>query len=122
MDLYDWPAELPQDAYTDSGPTIAPDSNVIRTAMTTGPAKVRRRFTATTSQIAITLEMSEADTAILEDFVINKLNEVDQFNWKKFDTDGEPAVYRFPDGWSSVKKQWYGEDVWTVTMALELMP
>lgn len=121
MDLYDWPEELPQDAYTDAGPTLAPDSNVIRTSMTTGPAKVRRRFTATTSQITVTLEMSEAETAILEDFVVNKLNEVDQFNWKKFNT-GEPAVYRFPNGWSSVKQQWYGEDVWTVTMDLELMP
>jgi hypothetical protein len=121
MDLYDWPAELPQDIYTPSGPTLAPDANVVRTNMTTGPAKARRRFTATTSQIAITLEMSEAQTAILEDFVINKLHEVDQFNWKKFNT-GEPAVYRFPNGWSSVKQQWYGEDIWTVTMALELMP
>lgn len=82
---------------------------------------MRRRFTAVPSDVTVGLELCESEIAILEDFVVNQLSEVDQFTWKKFHT-GEPANYRFPNGWSSVKLQWYAGDLWTVTLALELMP
>lgn len=121
LDLYDWPEGLPQEVFGDNGPTYAPQDNLIRTSVTTGPIKRRRRFTAVPSDVTATVEMSEIQIAILEDFVLNKLNEVDQFNWVKFHT-GEPAVYQFKDGWASVTLTWYAGDVWTVTMALELMP
>ena len=121
LDLYDWPEELPQEVYTDSGPDYAAQDNTIRTANTTGPAKLRKRFSAITADVTVGLEMSESEIAVLEDFVKNKLGETAQFNWIKFHT-GEACRYRFKAGWSSVKLKYFGGDVWTVSMDLELMP
>lgn len=119
--MANWPSNLPQQAYTDSGPSYAGQSNVIRTDMNTGPAKMRRRFTAISADVTVQLEMSEAEIAILENFVKNTLGEVGQFNWVNV-YNGSAAVYRFKEGWSSVKLKWFGNDIWTVSMDLEQMP
>lgn len=121
MDLYDWPEELPQEAFTESGPTYNSTDNTIRSSVTTGPAKLRRRFTAVPADVTATMEMCETEVAILEDFVKNTLGEVNPFNWIKFHT-GEPARYRFKAGWSSVKLTWYAGDVWTVSLDMEMLP
>jgi hypothetical protein len=89
--------------------------------MTTGPAKVRRRFTAQSADVTVQLELNEAEVAILEDFVKDTLGEVGQFNWVNV-YNGQPAVYRFKEGWSSVKLKYYGGDLWTVSMDLEQLP
>lgn len=119
--MADWPSTLPQQVYTDSGPSYSGQSNVIRTDMTTGPAKMRRRFTAISADVTVQLELSEAEIAILENFVKGTLGEVSTFNWTN-PYNGNPAVYRFKEGWSSVKLKWFGNDLWTVSMDLELMP
>lgn len=119
--MADWPTTLPQQIFTEDGPTYGAQSNVIRTDMTTGPAKMRRRFTAQVADVSVQLELSEAEIAILEEFVKETLGETGQFNWVNV-YNGQPATYRFKEGWSSVKLKYFGGDVWTVTMDLEQMP
>lgn len=119
--MADWPSTLPQQAYTDEGPTAQGQSNVIRTPMNTGPAKIRRRFTAIAEDVTLQLEISEAELAVLEDFIKNILGETLPFNWKNPYKDA-PAVFRFKEGWASVKKKWYADDLWTVSMELEMLP
>ena len=63
----------------------------------------------------------EAEIAILENFVKGTLGEGNTFNWTN-PYNGNPAVYRFKEGWSSVKLKWFANDLWTVSMDLELMP
>jgi hypothetical protein len=82
---------------------------------------MRRRFTAQSADVTVQLELSEAEIAILEDFVKNTLGEIGKFNWTNV-YNGQPAIYRFKDGWASVKLKWFGDDVWTVSMDLEQMP
>ena len=120
--MADWPSSLPQDVYVpDDGPTYNQQSNVLRTDMTTGPAKMRRRFTAVPADVTVQIMLSEEEIATLESFVKETLGETGQFNWKKFHT-GTAAVYRFKEGWKSVKLKYSGGDLWTVSMDLELMP
>jgi hypothetical protein len=116
-----WPSNLPQQVYTEDGPTYQGQSNVIRTDMTTGPAKVRRRFTAISADVTAQLELSKSELAILQDFVQNTLGEVDPFNWTN-PYNGTPASFRFKEGWSSVKLKRFANDLWTVSMELEMLP
>jgi hypothetical protein len=116
-----WPTGLPQEVYTDQGPTYTAQDNTVRSSVTSGPAKLRRRFTAVPSDVTVSLQLSEDEIAILETFVKDTLGEVLPFDWVKFHT-GEAAPYRFKAGWSSVKLTWYVGDVWNVSMELECLP
>lgn len=76
-----WPGTLPQtpllEGYTESLP-----NQVIRSQMETGPAKVRRRFTAAIKPFTVNLLMTLAQTVTLETFYETTLNGgVDQFTW-----------------------------------------
>jgi hypothetical protein len=73
------------------------------------------------ADVTVGLEMSETEIAVLENFVKNQLGETAQFNWITFHT-GAPCRYRFKAGWSSVKLKYFGGDLWTVSLELELMP
>jgi hypothetical protein len=116
-----WPSGLPQEVYTDSGPTYDSQDNTIRSSVTSGPAKMRRRFTAVPADVTVGLQLSEAEIAILETFVKTTLGEVLPFDWVNFHT-GATVSYLFKAGWSSVKLTWYVGDIWTVSMALEQLP
>lgn len=120
--MADWPSTLTQEVFADENPpTYNAQSNVVRTDMTTGPAKMRRRFTAVPADVTAQVMMTEAEIAILENFVKVTLGEVSQFNWINFHTR-QPASYRFKNGWNSVKLTWVGDDIWSVAMELEQMP
>ncbi len=117
-----WPRSLPQEWFSqEAPPAYAPVDNTIRTQNSAGPNKLRRKFTAQVENITLTRELSESEIAILEDFVKVKLGEVNRFMWVNF-TTGRPAEYRFVAGWSSVKRTFFGGDVWTVALTLEMMP
>ena len=116
-----WPEDLPQDWYNDSGPQYAPVDNTIRSQVTAGPAKLRRRFTAQTEDVTLSNELTEVQLGRLKCFVKDALGEVGRFAWKDFRTN-QYAEYRFKAGWSSVKTQHLGGDFWTVNLDLELMP
>lgn len=117
-----WPAELPQDWYlADNGPDYKPVDNTIRTSVTSGPAKLRRRFTTSIENLTLTGQLDHHEVETLKNFVQLTLQDVLKFGWKDFRTH-QPAIYRFPAGWSSVETQWFGGDIWTVTMQLEMLP
>lgn len=122
-----WPDTLPQDPFGDDPPKPTPQNVVKRTEVDAPIALQRRRFTARTVSYSvgpITITKEQMDT--LEDFVINTLGEVKQFEWKDF-RKNLPAAYRFPQGWAGVTEQYVGEDAmgtewYEVTLALEMMP
>jgi hypothetical protein len=91
---------------------------MIRSAVDTGPAKQRRRFTAVPKPVTFTLQMSEAEIAILETFRITTLQEVNVFDWIDFKT-GAPATYRFM---APPTFTWDADVIWQVTFNLEQMP
>ena len=116
-----WPVDLPQDWYMpDNGPDYKPVDNTIRTTVTAGPAKLRRRFTATVENLTLTGTLDHQQVKLLKDFVQVTLQEVNKFGWKDMRTH-DSAIYRFPAGWSSVETQWFAGDIWTVTMQLEML-
>lgn len=117
-----WPADLPQDWYlADNGPDYKPVDNTIRSSVTAGPAKLRRRFTAAPENLVLIGQLSEDECNVLEDFVKFTLEETLPFGWKHFRRNC-PAKYRFVAGWSSVETKHFGGDIWTVTMQLEMLP
>lgn len=120
--MVSWPSDLPQDWFLqDNGPDYKPVDNTIRTSVTAGPAKLRRRFTAAPENLVLTGHLDETELQLLKDFVQLTLQEVLPFGWQDFRT-ANPATYRFAAGWSSVQTKHYGGCVWTVTMNLEMLP
>lgn len=62
-----WPSNLPELPEAE-GFSEAPDSGVIRTEMDTGPAKTRRRFTATTCGIKVKYAVTQTQSLIFDSF------------------------------------------------------
>lgn len=67
-----WPASLPQSPLLRGFVETAPDG-LLRTAMDTGPAKTRRRFTAAVRPVKYPLLLTTAQTETLDDFFVNTL-------------------------------------------------
>lgn len=84
MASINWPATLP-DAPILSGYSEKDQDQQLRTAMDIGPPKVRRRFTAYTTECTINLKLTTA----LKDTLMNFYNVTTQagslpFNWDYF--------------------------------------
>ncbi len=62
-----WPATLPQNFEQEGYSELSPDMTV-RTKMDTGPAKVRRRFTAAPYPMSGTMRMTKDQTVDLDTF------------------------------------------------------
>ena len=123
MDNPVWPDTLPQVRYwPDNGtPSYEPQDNTIRTSVTAGPAKLRRRFTAVPETCKIQLWLTTDQLATLKDFVQNVLGDVLPFTWVDFRND-QQANYRFPKGWASVTHKFDSGDIWMANIELELLP
>lgn len=67
-----WPSSLPQFVLRD-GYNRSPRSNVIRTEMDTGPAKVRRRSTFKTFTLNVTMAMDVTELNTFESFFDSNL-------------------------------------------------
>jgi hypothetical protein len=65
-----WPLSLPQFVLA-AGYGESPPNTVIRTEMSAGPAKVRRRSTAGVRPIACQVRLSHAQRAILDAFFVD---------------------------------------------------
>jgi hypothetical protein len=85
-----------------------------------GPAKVRRRFTAVPEDVTIQMILSEAEMATLKDFIVNTLLYVLPFTWVDFRTN-VAANYRLKNG-QLPSEEHYGDDMWMVSLDLELLP
>ncbi|MEN6538924.1 MAG: hypothetical protein ABFC67_04865 [Mizugakiibacter sp.] len=114
-----WPATLPP-PIADNSTAYSGVSNVLRTEMDAGVAKVRRRFTAVATPFACTLRLTQAQYQTLITFYATTLQDALPFDWTDFRT-GVTATYRFvqrPAGQyiqGSVNR-------WQVTLQLELLP
>lgn len=117
-----WPASLPKEWYD---PNTPPDyqgqDNTIRSQVT-GPAKIRRRFTATPEDVTLVNTLTEDQLDLLEGFVKDTLFETGKFSWIDHTKTGRYVDYRFKAGWSSVHRVHAGGEMWTVTLTLEQMP
>lgn len=93
--------------------------NVIRSDMDVGPAKVRRRYTATIKQYGLRMVLTKAQIATLETFIDSTLGGgALTFDWVDHRT-GAAATYRFI---GRPAYQTIGAEYWSADMALELLP
>jgi hypothetical protein len=112
-----WPASLPQDLEQAGHFEAAPDT-VIRSEMSTGAQKIRRRFTAAPVPIPGKQLMTTAQVATLRTFYVTTLGGgALPFDWKLPRT-GTTTTFRFlkPPKWSPASP------LWEVQLALEAMP
>ena len=123
MAAIDWPAGLPQKLLV-QGYAQREQSQVVRSQMGYGPAKVRRRTTAAIQPVNGSLVLTGAEKDLLRTFYETTTESGTlRFNWVDFLTDPDGGVndveYRFtaPIQWSS-----RGPDVWLAVMNLELLP
>ena len=118
-----WPDQLPQDPFMPSNgtPSYQPTDNAIRTSVTVGPDKVRRRFTAVPETTQIQMWFTADQLAVLNQFVEEQIQDVLPFTWRDFRDDSQ-CMYRFPKGRGSLAYKWDSGDIWLVTMELEKLP
>lgn len=67
-----WPVTLPQDVLV-QGYAEAFPSTTLRTQMDAGPAKTRRRFTASVRPLRVTMPLTRAQVALLDTFYTDTL-------------------------------------------------
>jgi hypothetical protein len=129
-----WPDLLPQDPFLPENgtPEYNPADNAIRTSVTVGPNKVRRRFTAVPEPLKLQMQLNGDQVAILKRFIEEDLKDVLPFTWRDF-RDGSQCMYRFPKGRGGVTSYKFDSgadrdplscsgDMWIVTMELEKLP
>lgn len=112
-----WPASLPQEPLL-GGYQEIPQDTAIRSGMSYGPDKVRRRTTAVIRHITIRQRMTTAQVATLETFYYDTIQVSGVVDWIHHRTRAA-AEYRFlaPPEYAP-----YGNGFWSVTMSLELLP
>jgi len=115
--MTDWPATLPQDTLG-PGYSEEPVENTIRSSMSYGPDKVRRRATAEIFKYQIPLVLTTAQTSTLDTFYYTTLECTGTFDWKNHRT-GASATYRFL---SAPVYGPLGGGRWATTLALEILP
>lgn len=112
-----WPASLPQDALMD-GYLEEPLDTAIRSGMSYGPDKVRRRTTAVIRRVVIPLRMSTAQVSALETFYYTTIQVTGVVDWINHRTRAA-AEYRFL---RPPQYQPYGAGFWAVQLEMEILP
>ena len=112
-----WPASLPQDALM-SGYREESIDTAIRSGMSYGPDKVRRRTTAVIRQVVIPLRMTTAQVSTLETFYFDTIQVSGVVDWINHRTRAA-AEYRFL---APPKYQPYGGGWWAVQLEMEILP
>ena len=113
-----WPETLPQEllmeGYTESAPDL-----LLRSAMETGPSKVRRRATAGVRPVNGSILVTAAQLEIFKGFYNDDLMAgALRFDWLD-PVDGTTAVemrFKEPPAWSME------EGYYRITLALEILP
>lgn len=103
-----WPADLPQTPLAD-GFTFEEATSVIRSEVDVGPAKVRRRSTATVGTFSMTLKLTAAQRGTLRDFFRHDLEEgARSFTWTH-PLDAGECECRFtgPPSWTWASGYWF---------------
>lgn len=117
-----WPAELPQKQFI--GLKDKRQSARHRTRMDYGPAKQRRRYTASVRYIKIPIVLTGAQRVIFDDFWINDLtNGTTEFIWEDpLDDTTQFTRYRFvgEPSWELFVGGAPDDRMWRATMDLEI--
>lgn len=114
-----WPVTLPQILLVSGYQEGARDNN-LRSAMDSGPAKVRRRATAAVRPVKGKLVMTAAQLEIFKSFYADDLLDGSlRFSWTEPTDSGTAAEMRFKEApaWSAVDP-----GVYEVNMSLEILP
>lgn len=117
MSIPTWPDTLPQNLLMDSYEETAPDV-LIKSNMETGPAKVRRRVTASVRPVKGHQIMTQEQLGIFKAFFNDTLYGGSmRFTWTD-PTDDDPVEMRFVDAptWSSQ------DGYYRVSMNMEILP
>ena len=118
-----WPPALPQvplrDGYTDSAP-----SNLLRTDMDTGPAKVRRSGTARPHTVQATYVLYDDEAEILEEFILETLaGGALCFDWPHPTLKRQVRARIVPSDSNLFARSYYSQTIaWQYTLTLEYWP
>ena len=118
MASIDWPVSLDCPLY--QGFSQREQSNVIRSPMGYGPAKVRRRTTASIEVVTLTLHLTSTDVLTLEGFYKNTTEAGSlRFNYENHLTETEPVEARFtaPPNYRPL-----APDMWRAEINMEILP
>lgn len=112
-----WPVTLPQDPEL-NGLQISQKDNSIRSGMSYGPDKVRRRTTSAITIVSFAMTLTTTEVGYLNTFYNDTIEVSGRFTWVDHLT-GAAADYRFlqPPVFSP-----YGGDLWTVSFNMEQLP
>ncbi len=113
-----WPLGLPQKLQASGYQESAP-STVVRTAMDTGPAKIRRRMTSAPRRIKGSVMLTAEQVAILDEFFLSTLSGgAVAFDWLHPRT-GATASFRFvsPPAYQNI-----GGTTYSAALDLEILP
>lgn len=120
MSAYTWPATLPQNVRRDFQSSRA--VNVLSTQMDMGPPKRRRRG-AGVEQLKVGFYMTTAQIATLENFIQNTLKATARFDFAHPVTGLTVEVRIVPQSDGQMYSiGYYTPTLWTVDMALEVVP
>lgn len=113
-----WPASLPSEPLYTGFRETAPNT-VLRTNMSAGPPKLRRRFTAGFRPISIEMVMTDAQVQAIDDFYITILFGGSlPFDFTDPRTDvSESYQFKVPPQYRPI-----APDNWTVSIELEMLP
>lgn len=112
-----WPASLPQDSLRD-GYREEPLDTAIRSGMSYGPDKVRRRTTTVIRRVSIPMRMTTAQVSDLETFYYDTIQVTGVVDWINHRTRAA-AQYRFL---GPPQYQPYGAGYWAVLLEMEILP
>jgi len=112
-----WLSTLPQNVNM-NGYQEEPVDNTIRSSMSYGPDKIRRRTTSVIFNCVMPMVLTTAQTALLDTFYYTTLEQVGTFTWKNHRTQAA-ATYRFR---SPPVYQTLGKGLWSTALQLELLP
>ncbi len=112
-----WPPGLPQKPLLGWSEKL-PEAT-IRTDTDSGPAKLRRRFTAATRDVSLPMALTETEATILDDFYVDdaKMGSL-RFDWTHPRT-GVATEFRFREPPNLTEP---ANGLYNVTLALEIMP
>lgn len=118
-----WPATLPQEPKL-AGHSEQPPNLVLRTEMSVGPAKARRRTTAGVRNFSMSIVMTRAQCALLDEFFLDSAQGgALAFQWTHPRT-GNLIDYRFvsPPTYTPLGPRSSAAAKWTASFQLEALP
>ncbi len=116
-----WPATLPQDIFV--GVRHSRVDAVLRSPVSVGPFKTRRRATVASEPTGVLIKLTNAQRSTFKTFYITTLKEgSDSFDWKD-PIDGTTVSFAFlaPSEWTSIGVDSNGP-IWQSVMSLLILP